>query len=99
VESAPERVGPRIRAPKKTRNVSPVYPAHLIKERVQGVVIAESHITTTGCVADAVVIRRVNSELDVSALSAIAEWRYEPAVIDDAAVPAIMIVTVSFALH
>lgn len=99
VEPTPERVGLRLRAPKKTRNVAPVYPEHLIRERVQGVVLAESLITTTGCVVDAVVTRRVNSDLDVSALAAIAEWRYEPAVVDNSAVPTIMIVTVSFALQ
>jgi TonB family protein len=99
VERAPERVGSRTRAPKKTRNVAPVYPERLIKERIQGTVIAESLITTTGCVVDAVVLRGVNSELDVSALAAIAEWRYEPAVVNDSAVPVIMIVTVSFSLH
>jgi TonB family protein len=98
-EAAPERVGPRIKAPKKTRNMAPVYPPHLIKARVQGVVIAESLITTTGCVVDAVVIRRVNSDLDVSALAAIGEWRYEPARLNGTAVPAIMTVTVSFALQ
>jgi TonB family protein len=99
VEPTPERVGSRTRAPKKTRNVSPVYPAHLIKERIQGMVIAESLITTTGCVVDAVVIRRVNAELDVSALAAMSEWRYEPAVVNGSTVPVIMIVTVSFSLQ
>ena len=39
VEPAPQRVGSRARAPKKTRNVAPVYPEHLIRERIQGVVI------------------------------------------------------------
>jgi TonB family protein len=97
-EPTPVRVGSGTRAPKKIRNVPPVYPVHLIKERIQGVVIAESLITTTGCVVDAVVTRRVNSELDGAALTAISEWRYEPAVVDEAAVPVTMVVTVSFSL-
>jgi TonB family protein len=98
-EAPPRRVGLRVRAPKKTRNVAPAYPEHLIRDRIQGVVIAESLITTSGCVVDAVVTRRVNAELDVSALAAIAEWRYEPAVIDGSTTPVIMTVTVNFALQ
>jgi TonB family protein len=98
-EVPPERVGRRIRAPRKTRNVSPVYPPDVIAARVQGVVLAESSITTTGCVVDAFITRRVHPALDVSALVAIGEWRYEPATLDGVAVPVIMTVTVNFSLN
>ncbi len=98
-EATPERVGRRVTAPKKTRNVPPVYPRHVIAERVQGTVIADATITTSGCVVDAVVTQRVNADLDVSALAAIGEWRYQPALVDGTAVPVIMTVTVTFSLH
>jgi TonB family protein len=92
-------VGSRVTAPKKTRNVPPVYPPDMIQARVQGIVLAQSLITTTGCVIDAVVTRRVHPALDVSALSAIGEWRYEPATLNGTVVPVIMTVTVNFSLR
>ena len=98
-EAPPERVGRRIRAPRKTRNVSPVYPPDVIAARVQGVILSEAMITTTGCVVDAFITRRVHPALDVSALVAIGEWRYEPATLDGTAVPVIMTVTVNFSLQ
>jgi TonB family protein len=76
-----------------------VYPPDVIAARVQGVVLAESSITTTGCVVDAFITRRVHPALDVSALVAIGEWRYEPATLDGVAVPVIMTVTVNFSLN
>ena len=45
------------------------------------------------------VTRRVNSDLDVSALTAIGEWSYEPALVNGTAVPTIMLVTVAFSLN
>jgi len=98
-EAVPQRVGTRLTAPKKTRNVAPVYPPDIIKARVQGIVLAQSLITTSGCVIDAVVTRRVHPALDVSALAAIGEWRYEPATLNGAVVPVIMTVTVNFSLR
>lgn len=98
-EAAPQMVGSRVTAPKKTRNVPPVYPPDMIQARVQGIVLAQSLITTTGCVIDAVVTRRVHPALDVSALSAIGEWRYEPATLNGTVVPVIMTVTVNFSLR
>ena len=62
-------------------------------------VLADSLITAAGCVVDAVVARRTNTDLDVAALTAIGEWRYEPARLDGATVPAVMTVTVNFALQ
>ena len=98
-EAAPQMVGSRVTAPKKTRNVPPVYPPDMIKARVQGIVLAQPPIMMTGCVIDAVVTRRVDPALDVSALSAIGEWRYEPATLNGTVVPVIMTVTVNFALR
>jgi TonB family protein len=98
-EAVPQMVGTRLTAPKKIRNVVPVYPPDMIKARVQGIVLAESLITTSGCVIDAVVTRRVHRALDVAALAAIGEWRYEPATHNGAVVPVIMTVTVNFSLR
>ena len=71
----------------------------LRKQENTRVVLAEALITTTGCVVDAVVTRRVARDLDVSALAAIGQWRYEPALLNGVPVPVVMTVTVSFTLQ
>lgn len=61
--------------------------------------IIEATIPVSGCVADATVLRPADPGLDVEALTAVSEWRYEPARLDGIPVPAIMTVTVNFSLH
>ena len=94
------RVGPgRVRAPRKVRNVAPAYPKAMQDQRIQGVVIIEATIATTGCVSDARVLRSVHPTIDVAALAAVSLWRYEPTLLDGAPVPVIMTVTVNFTLQ
>ena len=88
-----------IQAPKKTRNVNPVYPPRAQEQSVQGVVILEATITPTGCVANVEVLRSVHPALDFSAIDAVLGWRYTPTLLDGMPVPVIMTVTVNFALH
>jgi TonB family protein len=94
------RVGPdRIRAPRKVRNVPPVYPQSMQDQRIQGVVIIEANIGETGCISDATVLRSVHPTRDAAALTAVSLWRYEPTLLDGQPVPIIMTVTVNFSLH
>jgi TonB family protein len=93
------RVGDRIKTPKKSRNVQPVYRSDLVQSGVQGTVMAEATISTGGCLADAFITHRVHPVLDVAALTAVSGWRYEPAILDGAAVPVIMTVFVNFNLQ
>ena len=94
------RVGPgRVRAPRKVRNVPPAYPKAMQDQRIQGVVIIEATIATTGCVSDATVLRSVHPTMDAAALAAVSLWEYEPSLFDGTPVPVIMTVTVNFTLH
>ena len=93
------RVGSgRIRAPRKVHNVPPAYPKAMQDQRIQGVVIVEANIETTGCVSDATVLRSVNPTIDAAALAAVSLWRYEPTLLDGAPIPVSMTVTVNFTL-
>jgi len=91
------RVGGAIHAPRRITNVNPIYPAIAQNARVQGVVIIEATIGTTGEVKDARVLRSIPL-LDQAALDAVKQWRYEPTLLNGTAVPIIMTVTVNFAL-
>ena len=94
---APIRVGGDVPPPRKTHDVSPVYPVAARAARVQGLVILEATIGPTGEVVDVEVLRSV-PELDEAAATAVRQWRYEPTLVDGVAVPVLMTVTVHFAL-
>jgi protein TonB len=92
------RVGGAIRAPQKTKDVKPVYPAIAQSARVQGVVIIEATIGPTGQVTDAKVLRSIPL-LDAAALEAVKQWVFTPTTLNGVPVPVIMTVTVNFTLQ
>jgi protein TonB len=95
--AAPLRVGGAIAEPRKTRNVSPVYPAEAIAARVQGVVILECTISPEGKVVAVKTLRGVPL-LDEAAIEAVRQWEYTPTLLNGVPVPVIMTVTVKFKL-
>lgn len=95
---APVRVGGNIKPPKKIRDVSPVYPAQAMADRVQGVVILEATIDSIGNVVNARVLKSLPA-LDQAAVEAVNQWQYEPTMLNGVAVPVIMTVTVNFVLE
>jgi periplasmic protein TonB len=94
----PIRVAGNIRAPAKVRNVQPEYPLIAQRARVQGVVILEARIGTTGKVEDVRVLRSIPL-LDQSAIDAVRQWEYQPTLLNGVPVPVIMTVTVNFTLQ
>lgn len=95
-----ERVVPgRIKQPTKTRDVRPRYPPAAQDARMQGMVIAEALISSTGCVTNLKVLRSVHPMLDFEAVRAVSQWRFTPTLLDGVAVPVIMTVTVNFRLE
>jgi periplasmic protein TonB len=92
------RVGGNIAAPRKLRNVQPVYPQIAQSARVQGVVIIEATIDTRGRITDTRVLRSIPL-LDQAALDAVRQWEYEPTLLNGVPVPVIMTVTVKFSLR
>jgi len=95
---APTRVGGKIRAPTKTKNVKPVYPAIAKSARVAGTVIVEAVIGADGKVVDAKVLRSIPM-LDQAALDAVKQWEFTPTLLNGVPVPVIMTVTVNFTLQ
>jgi TonB family protein len=95
--AAPVRVGGNIRTPTKIHDVRPVYPEAALAARITGLVILEAVIGTDGSVTEARIIRSVPG-LDDAAVDAVKQWRFEQTLLNGAAVPVIMTVTVSFNL-
>jgi TonB family protein len=94
---APIRIGGTIQEPRKTRNVSPVYPPDAIQARVQGVVILECTISPTGKVVQVKPLRGIPL-LTEAAIEAVRQWEYTPTELNGVPVPVIMTVTVNFKL-
>ena len=94
----PVRIGGNVRAPVKTRDVAPVYPAIAIAAGVQGVVILEATIDARGNVQN---VRALRSSplLEAAAIEAVKQWKYAPTLLNGNPVPIIMTVTVSFNLQ
>jgi protein TonB len=97
IPGQPVRVGGQIRPPTQINKVQPVYPADALAARVQGIVILEATIGVDGRVTDAKVLRSVPL-LDQAAVDAVRQWAYTPTLLNGAAVPVIMTVTVTFNL-
>jgi TonB family protein len=94
---APVRVGSGIKPPTKIRDVPPIYPPVAQSARVQGVVILEVTIGTTGLVQDARILRSIPL-LDQAAIDAVEQWQFTPTLVNGQTVPVIMTVTVNFSL-
>jgi len=89
------RIGGDIRTPLKLRDIPPIYPSAALAARVQGVVILEIDVDTTGKVVQANLLRSIPL-LNQAAIDAVLQWRYEPTIVNGVAVPIRMTVTVNF---
>ncbi len=87
-----------LKVPVKINDVLPVYPEAARLARVEGIVVIEAVIGTTGEVIEARVLRSVPL-LDAAALAAVRQWRYTPTVLGGVPVTTIVTVTVCFKLR
>lgn len=93
----PVRVGLGIREPKKIVHVVPEYPDIARISRVEGVVILEAVLDTSGRVQSVKVLRSTPL-LDEAAIRAVRQWRYTPTELNGVPVPVLMTITVQFTL-
>jgi TonB family protein len=81
----------------KVKHVTPVYPAAARDAKITGVVILEAVIGADGRILDVQVLRSI-PELDQAAVDAVKQWEYVPLLVDGAATPTAIEVTVQFSL-
>jgi len=89
-------VGDEIRRPKLVTRVEPGYPEALRRDGKSGVVLIQAIVNTDGSVGPASVVRHSDAEFDDSALAAVRQWRYEPAMLRGAPVRVYLTITVTF---
>lgn len=83
--------------PVKTKDVRPSYPRDALSSRVQGTVLIEALIDTSGKVGRAHILSKP-SVFDAAALNAVLQWEFAPATRNGAPVTTAMTTTVSFSL-
>jgi hypothetical protein len=96
-----QRIGGEVKAPVVTRRVEPAWSAAALQKIVganaNSLVIIDSRISETGCVAPLQVWRgSVEGDLNRSALLALAQWQFKPGTLDGVAVPVIFNLSVNF---
>jgi protein TonB len=91
------RAGGDIKPPVRTVYVAPVYPDLARVARVQGLVVVECTIDTSGRVVDARVITG-HPLLQKATLDAVRQWRYTATRLNGVPVAVLMTVTVNFTL-
>lgn len=80
-------------------NAKPAYPASALRSGVQGSVIASLQVGTDGRVSDANIVARSGTRdrnLDRAVLTAVRDWRFEPALENGRAVASVVRVPVDF---
>lgn len=84
--------------PERITDAVPTYPQAALDDRVQGLVVLEIGISTTGQVTEVTVLRSVEPLIDEAAVEAARRWSYAPTLVNDVPVPVIMTETVNFDL-
>lgn len=93
--AAPVRVADLPVSPRKTVDVRPAYPEIARIARVEGTIIMEAVLDTSGRVTQLRVIKSVPM-LDQAALEAVRQWRYTPSLYGGHPVSVLMTITVRF---
>ncbi len=96
--AGPVRVGGRIKAPQKLKDVAPRYSDLAKAARVSGIVILECVISPEGRVTNVKVLRGAPL-LDREAVEAVKQWVYSPTLLNGDPVAVIMTVTVNFKIQ
>ena len=74
----PGSAGDGVSAPVALSKVDPAYPAALMRDRIEGVVILYAVIHSDGTVGDVKVLQGVDDTLDENARDALQKWHFRP---------------------
>jgi TonB family protein len=93
------RVGGNIRAPRKTLDVHPIYPASMRDAGREGVVPIEAVIGRDGSVTFVRVLSaQIHPDFAIAAADAVRQWQFSPTLLNGTPVEVVMTVSVSFKL-
>jgi protein TonB len=94
------RPGGAVSAPRLIKEVKPKYTSEALLNRIQGTVVLELVVTSDGCPSQIRVVRSLDrGGVDEEAVSAVAQWRFEPGRLADAAVDVLVTIVVDFSIR
>ncbi len=93
------KVGGNVQQVRLISQVPPEYPADLQQAGVQGVVEIHAIIGKDGTVLNATVVNTVDSRLAQSALDAVRQWTYEPALLNGEPIEIVTTIDIDFTLQ
>jgi TonB family protein len=96
----PVRVGGNIRAPRKVKDVRPIYPAAMREAGLTGLVPLEAVIGRDGTVSSVRVLSaQVHPDFAIAAVDAVRQWLFTPTLLNGEPVEVVMTVSVQFDLE
>jgi periplasmic protein TonB len=94
------RPGGAVTAPRVIKEVLPIYTNAAFVRRIQGTIELELVVTRDGCPSRIRVVRSLDSHgLDEQAVTAVAEWRFEPGRLSGAPVDVLVTVILDFTIR
>jgi len=91
------RPGGAVSAPRVIREVRPKYTSEAMTSKIQGTVLLEAVVTRDGCASKIRVLRSLDAGgLDREAVTAVAQWRFEPGRLGSAPVDVLVTIDVGF---
>ncbi len=87
----------KLSTPQVLRKVDPAYAAGAQREHIEGMVMLAALVLRDGTVANIRVVRSLDQRLDLSAISALTQWKFQPAMRDGRPVELEVLVQIPFA--
>jgi TonB family protein len=88
-----------VKRPEILSTVKPQYPLAARRSKVEGIVIVESIIEKDGSISHVRTLKKQPMGLDLSAMEAVCNWRFKPAILKGEPVKVYYVLTVNFQLQ
>lgn len=94
------RLGGGVAAPRAIKEVKPKYTGKALRDKIQGTVVLEAVVTSDGCTSQIRVVKSLDpGGLDDEAVTAVAQWRFEPGRLAGKPVDVLVVILLDFTLR
>jgi TonB family protein len=93
------RPGGAVSTPRLLREVQPRYTVEALRHKIQGTVLLEAVVTRDGCASNIRVVRSLDRGLDAEAISAVAQWLFEPGRLAGSPVDVLVTIRLDFTIR
>lgn len=93
------RPGGAVTSPRLVKQVKPGYTNEALLANIQGTVVLEVVVARDGCTSQIRVVRSLDPGLDERAVSAVAQWRFEPGRLAGTPVDVLVVIMLDFTIR